>query len=369
MNIRHCIVAAVLATCAMASAHAAAPGSSSACNAWKTSSPSSVCSSIIPPRRTRMTTRATSHSSPGMANGSTAGIPTRVATPSRRCWWTCTARPPPGYANSESYHISSSPQVDVDGNHAIARSRHLLVMRGPKGEPTPMLAAATKNEFIREDGQWKILRRVDTPVMPTAEEWIAVHPRPQAGEVVLWQRVRRRRPVALVVMGVSGSGKSTLAEALAARLGATFIEGDALHGAASVAKMRAGQALDDAIAGPGSIASAMRSRPLLPVAGSAIAACSALRFSYRERLRRAVAAPLGFILLELARDALAQRMHDRPDHFMPASLLDSQLATLESAARRRGNTATRCWPACGNPVRTRQQLAGGRSWRGGSGPR
>lgn len=80
--------------------------------------------------------------------------------------------PPAGYVNSESYHISSNPQIDVQGDRATARSRHLLVMRGPNGEPVPMLAGRYEDEFIREDGEWKILRRVDHPVMPTAEEWM-----------------------------------------------------------------------------------------------------------------------------------------------------------------------------------------------------
>jgi uncharacterized protein (TIGR02246 family) len=78
---------------------------------------------------------------------------------------------PPGYVNSESFHITSNPQVNVNGDRATARSRHLLVMRGPKGEPTPALAGRYEDEFIREDGKWKILRRVDYPVMPTSEEW------------------------------------------------------------------------------------------------------------------------------------------------------------------------------------------------------
>jgi uncharacterized protein (TIGR02246 family) len=80
--------------------------------------------------------------------------------------------PPPGYVNADSFHISSNAQVDVDGDHATARSRHLLVMRGPNGEPTPMLAGRYEDEFIREDGEWKIRRRVDTPVMPTSQEWM-----------------------------------------------------------------------------------------------------------------------------------------------------------------------------------------------------
>jgi uncharacterized protein (TIGR02246 family) len=80
--------------------------------------------------------------------------------------------PPPGYVNSESFHITSNPQVNVNGDRATARSRHLLVMRGPKGEPTPALAGRYEDEFIREDGKWKILRRVDYPLMPTSEEWM-----------------------------------------------------------------------------------------------------------------------------------------------------------------------------------------------------
>ena len=79
---------------------------------------------------------------------------------------------PAGFVNNDSYHISTNFQVDVNGDRATVRSRHLLVMRGPKGEPTPSLAGRYEDEFIREDGQWKILRRVDTPVMPTSEEWM-----------------------------------------------------------------------------------------------------------------------------------------------------------------------------------------------------
>lgn len=80
--------------------------------------------------------------------------------------------PPPGYVNNESYHISSNFQIEVHGERATARSRHLLVLRGPKGEPTPALAGRYEDELIREEGEWKILRRVDYPVMPTAEEWM-----------------------------------------------------------------------------------------------------------------------------------------------------------------------------------------------------
>jgi uncharacterized protein (TIGR02246 family) len=79
---------------------------------------------------------------------------------------------PPGFVNNESFHITSNAEINVNGDRATARSRHLLVMRGPKGEPTPRLAGRYDDEFIREDGKWKILRRVDNPVMPTREEWL-----------------------------------------------------------------------------------------------------------------------------------------------------------------------------------------------------
>ncbi|KRA83762.1 nuclear transport factor 2 family protein [Altererythrobacter sp. Root672] len=80
--------------------------------------------------------------------------------------------PAAGFVNREDYHLVSNPQVNVDGDHATARSRHLLIMRGKDGEPTPELAGLYEDEFIREDGQWKILRRVDNPIMPTREEWL-----------------------------------------------------------------------------------------------------------------------------------------------------------------------------------------------------
>jgi len=79
--------------------------------------------------------------------------------------------PPAGFVNMDSYHISSNPEVTIDGDRATARSRHLLIMRGPNGEPQPALAGRYEDEFVREDGAWKILRRVDYPVMPTADEW------------------------------------------------------------------------------------------------------------------------------------------------------------------------------------------------------
>jgi ketosteroid isomerase-like protein len=78
---------------------------------------------------------------------------------------------PPGWVNTESYTHTTNMQIDLNGDRATARSRHLLVKRGSDGSPIPTLAGRYEDELIREDGQWKILRRVDYPVLPTAEEW------------------------------------------------------------------------------------------------------------------------------------------------------------------------------------------------------
>lgn len=78
---------------------------------------------------------------------------------------------PPGYINGESVHISFNAEVVIDGDRATAHTRHLLLMRNSNGLPEPMLHGRYDDELIREDGQWKILRRVDVPVIPTINEW------------------------------------------------------------------------------------------------------------------------------------------------------------------------------------------------------
>lgn len=134
---------------------------------------------------------------------------------------------------------------------------------------------------------------------------------------------------AVVVMGVSGSGKSTLGELLARKLDCPFLEGDQFHDEAAVAKMRAGRPLSDEDRRPWldrvgqAIGMAVRSD------GVAVAACSALRRRYRDQLREAIGVPARFVLLDSGRDELMRRLLNRPHHYMPASLLDSQLATLE----------------------------------------
>jgi gluconokinase len=128
----------------------------------------------------------------------------------------------------------------------------------------------------------------------------------------------------LVVMGVSACGKSTLAAALAARRGVEYLDADGLHAAANIRKMSEGIALDDADRWPwlDLVGARMRSGEGIVVA------CSALRRIYRDRLRRS-APDVVFVHLQGDRQRLLRRAQERPDHFMPASLLDSQLAALE----------------------------------------
>ncbi len=133
-------------------------------------------------------------------------------------------------------------------------------------------------------------------------------------------------PIAVVLGGVSGSGKSTIGAALAAALGVVFVDGDDLHPAANVAKMAAGHPLDDADRAPWlDIVGARLAE------GSIVIACSALRVRYRDRLR-SLAPDVRILLLEVPRETLERRMTERPGHFMPPALLDSQLAALEPAA-------------------------------------
>jgi len=78
---------------------------------------------------------------------------------------------PANYVNQDSYMLVSDIQIKVDGDHATARSRQLSIIRGKNGDPTPVLAGRYEDEFVRRDGQWKILHRLDITVIPTLEEW------------------------------------------------------------------------------------------------------------------------------------------------------------------------------------------------------
>jgi len=132
----------------------------------------------------------------------------------------------------------------------------------------------------------------------------------------------------LVVMGVSGSGKTTIALPLAARLGWPFLEGDDLHPAANVAKMHSGRPLDDSDRWPWLDAIAAWIDARISAGEPGVVTCSALKRAYRDRLL-GVRKGVRLVFLHADRDLLAERLARRTGHFMPPSLLDSQLATLE----------------------------------------
>jgi len=131
-----------------------------------------------------------------------------------------------------------------------------------------------------------------------------------------------------VVMGVSGSGKSTIGAALARALGIDFVEGDEYHPAENVRRMAAGIPLTDDDRAGWLRSLAARIREAKNAGTGLVMTCSALKRSYRDILR-AEAAELRFVFLRGTRTLLAERLATRKGHFMPASLLESQLATLE----------------------------------------
>jgi gluconokinase len=127
----------------------------------------------------------------------------------------------------------------------------------------------------------------------------------------------------IIVMGVSGSGKSTIGAALAEELRLPFIDGDDLHPPANKQKMAAGVALSDSDREPWLDEIVKRlSR------GPVVVACSALRRAYRNRLRRDCP-DLRLVYLFGSKQVLSERLQQRRHEFMPTSLLDSQLMTLE----------------------------------------
>jgi gluconokinase len=131
----------------------------------------------------------------------------------------------------------------------------------------------------------------------------------------------------IVVMGVSGSGKSTVGAALAQRLRVPFADADDFHPPANIAKMTAGQPLDDDDRYPWleAIGQWLAERC---DDGGGVMSCSALKRKYRDQLRRHCAG-VEFLHLSGAPDVISKRQASRPGHFMPASLLASQFATLE----------------------------------------
>ena len=134
-----------------------------------------------------------------------------------------------------------------------------------------------------------------------------------------------------LVMGVSGAGKTTVGAALAARLGTPFLDADDLHPPANRAKMAEGVALSDADRAPWLDAVAEVIGGWAAAGTGGVAACSALRRRYRDRLRRADPG-LVTVFLDLDEAALAARLAARRGHYFAPSLLGSQLALLEPPA-------------------------------------
>ena len=129
-------------------------------------------------------------------------------------------------------------------------------------------------------------------------------------------------------MGVAGSGKSTIAAGIAKLLSLPFVEGDELHSPLSIAKMKAGVGLEDEDRWPwlDRIAAHLADKERMPL--GLVITCSALKRSYRDRIRRG-APGVRFIFLHGTRALVESRLAARTDHFMPSALLGSQLQTLE----------------------------------------
>lgn len=135
-------------------------------------------------------------------------------------------------------------------------------------------------------------------------------------------------PGRLIVMGVSGSGKSSVARLLAERLGFDYVEGDDDHPPENIAKMKAGEPLTDADRQNWLFVLRDRIRHAAADERSLVLTCSALKRRYRDLLREGDP-ELVFVHLHGDRDLIASRMAARSGHFMPSSLLDSQLRDLE----------------------------------------
>ena len=138
-------------------------------------------------------------------------------------------------------------------------------------------------------------------------------------------------PARIVIAGVSSSGKTTVAKALASRIGARFLDADDFHPPANVEKMASGVPLDDGDRWPWLDRLNEELRQAAAKDESVVLACSALKQDYRKRLADGVE---GFqlVLLTGSKELLAARAAARKHRYMPPSLLDSQLATLEPLA-------------------------------------
>lgn len=135
----------------------------------------------------------------------------------------------------------------------------------------------------------------------------------------------------IMIMGIMACGKSRIGQQVATRLGGVFIEGDDWHPESNVAKMQAGTPLNDQDRMPWLDRLATEVASAAEHGHTVIFSCSALKQSYRDRLRETLP-ELTTICLTLDAETAARRASGRSDHFMPTALVDSQLATLELPA-------------------------------------
>jgi carbohydrate kinase (thermoresistant glucokinase family) len=131
-------------------------------------------------------------------------------------------------------------------------------------------------------------------------------------------------------MGVAASGKTVVGRAVAELLGVPYLDGDDYHPASNKQKMGAGIPLTDEDRWPWLAAFAQALHQRAGQTGLVIGGCSALKRAYREALLMGAGEPIVFLFLDGPRDLLEQRIRGRHHEFMPASLLDSQLQTLEA---------------------------------------
>lgn len=160
----------------------------------------------------------------------------------------------------------------------------------------------------------------------------------------------------LVVMGVSGCGKSSLGQALAQALRLPLIEGDDFHPLANVAKMRAGEPLDDAdrVGWLQALGEQLKSCRQ----SGAVLTCSSLKSAYRQQLREA-APGLRFVFMHIAQDEALRRVAERAAaHIFPASLVASQFAALESPEGEAGVLTLAATAPMGESVRAVQAWLG-----------
>ncbi len=133
----------------------------------------------------------------------------------------------------------------------------------------------------------------------------------------------------IIVMGVCGCGKSSVGEALAQRHDLPFLDADDYHPKANVDKMSKGIALQDDDRWPWFEILSRAINEKSAQSGSCVCGCSALKRSYRRYLSEHIDHPVLFVHLHGNKELLFERMSARKDHYMPPSLLESQLATLE----------------------------------------